>query len=71
MSVRLNRPRGDGSEDWLFQPGMATHDQGGRLRLDGGDSGAPGSIIRIHNVVWPPPARNRPSIVLYVFTPMT
>ena len=69
MSVRRNRPKSDGSEDWLFQPGMATHDQGGRLRLGGGDSGAPEAIIRIRNVVWPPPSRSRPSIVLYVFTP--
>ncbi|WP_146215305.1 hypothetical protein [Blastomonas natatoria] len=69
MSVRRDRPKSDGSDDWLFQPGMATHDQGGRLRLGGGDSGAPEAIIRIRNVVWPPPSRNRSSIVLYVFTP--
>lgn len=69
MSVRRSAPRPDGSEDWLFQAEMKTHDQGGRLRLGGGDSGAPEAIIRIRNVVWPPPTRNRPSIVLYAFTP--
>lgn len=69
MSVKRDAPKADGSEDWLFQSGMQTHDQGGCLRLGGGDSGAPEAIIRIRNVVWPPPARNRPSIVLYVFTP--
>jgi len=69
MSVRRNKPKSDGSEDWLFQPAMTTHDQGGRLRLGGGESGAPEAIIRIRNVVWPQPSRNRPSVVLYVFTP--
>ncbi|MDK2757743.1 MAG: hypothetical protein KYX66_13525 [Blastomonas fulva] len=59
----------ESNEDWLFQAGMRTHDQGGRLRLGGGDSGAPEAIIRIRNVVWPEPTRNRPSLVLYVFTP--
>jgi len=57
------------NEDWLFKSNMRTHDQGGRLRLGGGDSGAPEAIIRIRNVVWPEPTRNRPSLVLYVFTP--
>ncbi|ESZ86142.1 MAG: hypothetical protein Q27BB25_15790 [Blastomonas sp. CACIA14H2] len=69
MTVKRDAPKADGSEDWLFQAGMKTHDQGGRLRLGGGDTGAPEAIIRIRNVVWPPPTRNRPSIVLYVFTP--
>jgi hypothetical protein len=69
LTVKRDRPKPDGSEDWLFQAGMKTHDQGGRLRLGGGDSGAPEAIIRIRNVVWPPPTRNRPSLVLYVFTP--
>ncbi len=69
MSVKRHAPRADGSEDWLFQAGMTTHDQGGRLRLGGGESGAPEAIIRIRNVVWPQPSRNRPSLVLYVFTP--
>lgn len=69
LTVRRNAPKADGSEDWLFQGGMVTHDQGGRLRLGGGDTGAPEAIIRIRNVVWPEPTRNRPSLVLYVFTP--
>lgn len=69
LTVKREAPKPDGSEDWLFQPNMRTHDQGGRLRLGGGDSGAPEAIIRIRNVVWPEPTRNRPSLVLYVFTP--
>lgn len=69
MSVKRDEPKPDGGEDWLFRSGMETHDQGGRLRLGGGDTGAPEAIIRIRNVVWPPPTRNRPSVVLYVFTP--
>jgi hypothetical protein len=68
LTVKRDAPKPDGSEDWLFKANMATHDQGGRLRLGGGDSGAPEAIIRIRNVVWPEPTRNRPSIVLYVFT---
>ncbi|MGQ3178659.1 MAG: hypothetical protein ACT6SC_13780, partial [Blastomonas fulva] len=59
----------ENNEDWLFKSNMRTHDQGGRLWLGGGDSGAPEAIIRIRNVVWPEPTRNRPSLVLYVFTP--
>lgn len=69
LTVKRDAPKADGSEDWLFQANMVTHDQGGRLRLGGGDSGAPEAIIRIRNVVWPAPTRNRPSLVLYVFTP--
>lgn len=69
LTVKRTTPKADGSEDWLFQGNMKTHDQGGRLRLGGGESGAPEAIIRIRNVVWPPPTRNRPSLVLYVFTP--
>lgn len=67
LSVLRTEPKADGGEDWLFQAGMITHDQGGRLRLGGGNSGAPEATIRIRNVVWPPPTRNRPSLVLYVF----
>lgn len=69
LTVKREEPKPDGREDWLFQPNMRTHDQGGRLRLGGGDSGAPEAIIRIRNVVWPELTRNRPSLVLYVFTP--
>ncbi|AOF99448.1 hypothetical protein BSY18_3076 [Blastomonas sp. RAC04] len=69
MSVKRTAPKPDGNEDWLFKSNMTTHDQGGRLRLGGGNSGAPEAIIRIRNVVWPQPTRNRPSLVLYVFTP--
>ena len=69
ISVKRDAAKPDGSEDWLFQSGMQTHDQGGRLRLGGGDTGAPEAIIRLRNVVWPQPSSNRPSIVLYVFTP--
>lgn len=69
LTVKRGAPKADGSEDWLFEANMITHDQGGRLRLGGGDTGAPEAIIRIRNVVWPQPTRNRPSLVLYVFTP--
>lgn len=69
LTVRRDVAKPDGSEDWLFKGNMVTHDQGGRLKLGGGEAGAPEAIIRIRNVVWPQPTRNRPSLVLYVFTP--
>lgn len=68
LTVRRTATKPDGGEDWLFAAGLTTHDQGGRLKLGGGDSGAPMAIIRIRNVIWPEPTRNRPSVVLYVFT---
>ena len=52
--------------EWTSQNGLQIHDQGGRARAAGGDSGAPETIIRMRNVIWPPPSRNRPSLVLYV-----
>jgi hypothetical protein len=60
--------KADGSEDWYFVPGLKMHDQGGRLRFGGGDTGAPEVILRMRNVVWAS-GTNRPSIVLYVHTP--
>lgn len=64
IAVRKPGPGEDGGEDWHFERGLALHDQGGRARSGGGDTGAPETIIRLRNVVWPPPSRNRPSLVL-------
>ena len=69
MTVKRRTPKTDGSKDWLFRAHMKTHDQSGRLRIGGGDCGAPEVIIHIRNVVWPAPTRNHPSMVLYVFNP--
>ncbi|MEY4269391.1 MAG: hypothetical protein RLZZ58_607 [Pseudomonadota bacterium] len=69
MSVKKDVPKADGSEDWDFVRGLKTHDQGGRTRAGGGDSGAPEAIIRLRNVIWPAPTTNRPSLVIYVFRP--
>jgi hypothetical protein len=60
--------KADGSEDWYFVPGLKMHDQGGRVRFGGGNSGAPEVILRMRNVIWAS-GTNRPSIVLYVHTP--
>jgi hypothetical protein len=69
IAVKKEAPKADGSDDWTFDRGLKTHDQGGRTRAGGGTSGAPEAIIRLRNVVWPAPSSNRPSLVLYVFRP--
>lgn len=66
ISVRKTEPGGE--SEWTFDAGLMMHDQGGRIRAGGGDSGAPVAIVRMRNVIWPPPTRNRPSLVLYVHT---
>ncbi|MEM8697166.1 MAG: hypothetical protein AAGE05_14185 [Pseudomonadota bacterium] len=68
ISVRKTDPVPEGESEWTFDNGLMMHDQGGRIRAGGGDSGAPVAIIRMRNVIWPPPTRNRPSLVLYVHT---
>ena len=61
--------KADGGDDTLFAGKLKLHDQGGRVTLGGGDSGAPQAIFRVRNVVWPAPSTNRPSLVLYVIKP--
>lgn len=56
----------DENKAWLFERGLVLHDQGGRVRFGGGDSGAPETILRIRHVTWPEGSANRPSLVLYV-----
>ena len=56
----------DGSTDWLFKRNLALHDQGGRVSIGGGDSGAEKVTLRMRAVHWPPPSTNRPSMVLYI-----
>lgn len=56
----------DKSKQWLFERGLNSHDQGGRVRFGGGDTGAPETILRIRHVTWPEGSSNRPSLVLYV-----
>lgn len=68
ISVRKTDPIPEGESEWTFDSGLMIHDQGGRIRAAGGDSGAPVAIVRMRNVIWPPPMRNRPSLVLYVHT---
>jgi hypothetical protein len=64
----------DGSPDYYFARDIKIHDQGGRARIGGGETGAPETILRMRNVVWPDkadgtPNSNRPSVVLYVHKP--
>ena len=68
ISVRKTDPVPEGESEWTFDNGLMMHDQGGRIRAGGGDSGAPVAIARMRNVVWPAPSRNRPSLVLYIHT---
>jgi hypothetical protein len=67
-SVPRIQKKADGNEDWYFIPGLKLHDQGGRVRFGGGDTGAPEYILRLRNVIFAT-GTNRPSIVLYVHTP--
>lgn len=68
ISVRKTDPVPEGESEWTFDNGLIMHDQGGRIRAGGGESGAPVAIARMRNVVWPAPSRNRPSLVLYIHT---
>lgn len=67
MSVKKFAGKPDGSEDWSFQSGLKTFDQGGRVRVGGGD--APEAELRLRNVTWAKGSRNRPSLVLYIHRP--
>ena len=67
ISTLCHAKKSDGKDDWTFDAKLLTHDPGGRpeSRVDG----APGVVLRLRSVAWPPPSRNRPSLVLYVHTP--
>lgn len=64
VSVRKHAAKPDGSEDWTFQSGLKTFDQGGRLKVGGGD--APDATIRLRDVTWAKGSSNKPSLVIYV-----
>ncbi|WP_430443722.1 hypothetical protein [Sphingorhabdus contaminans] len=66
VAVLKDKPKADGSPDWHFVRDIKLHDQGGRARVGGVASGAQEVIIRMRNVIWPPPTTNKPSIVLYI-----
>ena len=65
-AVTKTEPKDDGSPDWKFYQKLKLHDQGGRVTVGGGDSGAEPVTLRMRAVHWPPPSNNRPSMVLYV-----
>lgn len=67
MAIRREgaAPEATGDAAWVFQRGLRLHDQGGRARA-GGANGAPETVLRMRNVVWPAGNSNRPSLVLYV-----
>jgi hypothetical protein len=67
VSIRRHAAKPDGSPDWTFHPGLKLHDAGGRALAQ--DPAAPPVVIRLRNVIWPPPSTNKPSLVLYVHKP--
>ena len=66
VAILKNAPKTDGSEDWFFTRDVRLHDQGGRARVGGGDTGAPELILRVRNVTWDKGSANKPAITLYV-----
>lgn len=72
-AIRKDAPKADGGEDWAYAPSLQIHDQGGRARFGGGDSGAPEVTLRIRHVVWPKAAEGQmqrgPNLVLYIHRP--
>jgi hypothetical protein len=69
VAIPKDKPKPDGSPDWLFVRDVKLHDQGGRATIGGGDSGAAPLVVRLRNVIWPAPTTNKPSIVLYIHKP--
>lgn len=69
VAILKEKPKSDGTDDWYFKRDVVLHDQGGRARVGGGDSGAPELIIRIRNVTWDKGSSNKPAITLYVHKP--
>lgn len=67
-AVPKSQKKEDGSTNWLFERNLNLHDQGGRVTIGGGDSGAEEVTLRMRAVHWPPPSTNRPSMVLYIHT---
>ena len=69
VSIRKDKVKADGSEDWYFQSDVKLHDQGGRAIVGGGDSGAQAVMIRVRNVTWDTGSTNAPVVALYVHKP--
>jgi hypothetical protein len=69
VAIRKDKAKPDGNDDWHFVRDVKLHDQGGRALVGGEDSGAQPLVIRMRNVIWPPPSTNKPSVVLYVHKP--
>jgi hypothetical protein len=69
VAILKDKPKADGSDDWYFERGVELHDQGGRARVGGKDTGAPPVIIRVRNVTWEKNSTNKPAATLYVHKP--
>ncbi|MEP5938265.1 MAG: DUF4440 domain-containing protein [Erythrobacter sp.] len=64
MSMRKLADQPDGSADWTFERALKVFDQGGQVKIGGGD--APDALFRLRNVTWAAGSRNAPSLVLYM-----
>jgi hypothetical protein len=69
VSIRKDKPKEDGSEDWYFQSSVKLHDQGGRAFVGGGDTGVQPVVIRVRNVTWDKGSTNAPVVALYIHKP--
>lgn len=69
VGVRKDQPKGDGSPDWHFVRGVKLHDQGGRVSVGGGDTGAQPVTLRVRNVTWDVGSTNNPALTLYIHKP--
>lgn len=69
VAILKDKPKPDGTEDWYFKSAVMLHDQGGRARIGGGDTGAQPVIIRVRNVTWDQGSTNAPVVTLYVHKP--
>ncbi|WP_397602701.1 hypothetical protein [Sphingorhabdus sp.] len=69
VAILKDAPKADGSEDWFFTRDVRLHDQGGRARAGGNNTGAPELVLRVRNVTWGKGSANKPAITLYVHKP--
>ena len=69
-SLKRDKSKPDGQDDWTFSKDIKLHDQGGRALVGKGEAGVKPIILRMRNVTWSGSGRstNRPSLVLYVHT---
>ena len=63
MAIRKHANKPDGSEDFAYASGLKIYDQGGKVKIGGGD--APEATVRLRNVTWSAGSSAAPSLVIY------